>query len=92
MVGEEAQVGPEFDKVKSAGREHAPFVIRAVRDGQTVELKARAVIDSTGTWNTPNPSWGIVCPSLSVSSGVVIGVITSLSGLADGIATCAELP
>ncbi len=44
-----------FDKVKSAGREHAPFVIRAVREGQTVELKARAVIDSTGTWNTPNP-------------------------------------
>jgi N-acetylglutamate synthase-like GNAT family acetyltransferase len=44
-----------FDKVKSAGREQAPFVIRAVHQGQTIELKARAVIDSTGTWNTPNP-------------------------------------
>jgi len=44
-----------FDKVKSAGRENAPFVIRAVREGRTFELKARAVIDSTGTWNTPNP-------------------------------------
>ena len=44
-----------FDKVKSAGRETAPFVIRAVRLGETVEFKARAVIDSTGTWNTPNP-------------------------------------
>ncbi len=44
-----------FDKVKSAGRENAPFVIRAVRGGRTFELKARAVIDSTGTWNTPNP-------------------------------------
>ncbi len=44
-----------FDKVKSAGRERAPFVIRAVRDGETFELKARAVIDSTGTWNHPNP-------------------------------------
>lgn len=43
-----------FDKVKSAGREQAPFVIRAVRKNQTVELKARAVIDCTGTWNTPN--------------------------------------
>jgi len=44
-----------FDKVKSAGREQAPFVIRAVHQGRTLELKARAVIDSTGTWNTPNP-------------------------------------
>lgn len=44
-----------FDKVKSAGRENAPFVIRAVRHGETFELKARAVIDSTGTWNHPNP-------------------------------------
>ncbi|NRF71794.1 NAD(P)-binding domain-containing protein [Aquincola sp. S2] len=44
-----------FDKVKSAGRERAPFVIRAERDGQVLELRARAVIDATGTWNTPNP-------------------------------------
>lgn len=44
-----------FDKVKSAGRAHAPFVIRAVRHGEAFELKARAVIDSTGTWNQPNP-------------------------------------
>jgi len=44
-----------FDKVKSAGRDQAPFVIRAIRDGKVVELRARAVIDSTGTWNTPNP-------------------------------------
>ncbi|WP_374564068.1 arsenic resistance N-acetyltransferase ArsN2 [Ideonella sp.] len=44
-----------FDKVKSAGREAAPFVIRAERGGEVVELRARAVIDSTGTWRTPNP-------------------------------------
>lgn len=44
-----------YDKVKSKGRETAPFVIRGVRDGKSIELKARAVIDSTGTWNTPNP-------------------------------------
>jgi N-acetylglutamate synthase-like GNAT family acetyltransferase len=44
-----------FDKVKSAGRESAPFIVRAVRDGKPFELRARAVIDSTGTWNTPNP-------------------------------------
>lgn len=44
-----------FDKVKSAGREGAPFVVRAVHRGETIELQARAVIDATGTWNTPNP-------------------------------------
>lgn len=44
-----------YDKVKSSGRDAAPFVIRAVRDGKQFELRARAVIDSTGTWNTPNP-------------------------------------
>ncbi len=44
-----------YDKVKSKGRESAPFIIRAMRDGKAIELRARAVIDSTGTWNTPNP-------------------------------------
>lgn len=44
-----------FDKVKTAGREKAPFVIRMLRERKTIELKARAIIDSTGTWNMPNP-------------------------------------
>lgn len=44
-----------FDKVKTSGRDRAPFLINAVSDGQPVQFKARAVIDATGTWNTPNP-------------------------------------
>lgn len=44
-----------FDKVKSAGRDAAPFVIRALRDGRPVSFRARAVIDASGTWATPNP-------------------------------------
>jgi N-acetylglutamate synthase-like GNAT family acetyltransferase len=44
-----------FDKVKTAGREKAPFVIRALRDGRPIEFRARAVIDASGTWATPNP-------------------------------------
>lgn len=44
-----------FDKMKSAGREKASFVVRAVQDGHPIELRARAVIDATGTWGTPNP-------------------------------------
>jgi len=44
-----------FDKVKSAGRADAPFVIRAVRNREVIEFEARAVIDATGTWTHPNP-------------------------------------
>jgi len=44
-----------FDKVKSQGRDDAPFLIR-VRTAQGVEEhRAWAVVDATGTWNTPNP-------------------------------------
>jgi len=44
-----------FDKVKSEGRAEAPFVIHAVERGAPIELRARAVIDATGTWQKPNP-------------------------------------
>lgn len=44
-----------FDKVKSAGRDKAPFVVRYVQGGREHELRARAVIDATGTWSQPNP-------------------------------------
>ncbi len=53
-----------YDKVKSKGRESAPFIIRAIRDGKPIELRARAVIDSTGTWNTPNPVGASGLPAL----------------------------
>lgn len=49
-------VGREgLDKVKSAGRDRAAFVVRYLQQGQERELRARAVIDATGTWNQPNP-------------------------------------
>ncbi|HEX5541814.1 MAG TPA: NAD(P)-binding domain-containing protein [Micromonospora sp.] len=39
------------DRVKTAGREQAPFVVRL--DGGE-EMLAAAVIDASGTWRTPN--------------------------------------
>jgi thioredoxin reductase len=39
------------DRLRTAGREDAPFLVR-LADGQ--ELLARAVIDASGTWRTPN--------------------------------------
>lgn len=53
-----------FDKVKSVGRDKAPFVIRAERRGEFVELLASAVIDATGTWTTPNPLGASGLPAL----------------------------
>ena len=43
------------DEVKSAAREQSAFVIRATQGGKVIELRARAVIDATRTWNRPNP-------------------------------------
>ncbi|GIH95659.1 FAD-dependent oxidoreductase [Planobispora siamensis] len=40
-----------YDRVRTAGRERAPFLIR-LADGQ--EIAARAVVDASGTWTTPN--------------------------------------
>lgn len=44
-----------YDKVKTEGRDTAPFVIRAEHAGQSVEFRARAVLDASGTWRSPNP-------------------------------------
>lgn len=45
-----------FDKMKSAGREHAPFaLIVQDRDGRERQELASAVIDTSGTWSQHNP-------------------------------------
>lgn len=41
----------DTDRLRTAGREKAPFVVRTA-DGE--EILARAVIDASGTWRTPN--------------------------------------
>ncbi|MYL54827.1 SidA/IucD/PvdA family monooxygenase [Pontibacillus yanchengensis] len=44
-----------FDKVKTANREQAPFVIQVQKEHSNETYEARAVIDATGTWQNPNP-------------------------------------
>ncbi|MFB4294653.1 FAD-dependent oxidoreductase [Nonomuraea sp. ATR24] len=41
----------DVDRLRTAGRDSAPFVVR-LADGS--EIHARAVIDASGTWATPN--------------------------------------
>ncbi len=44
-----------LDKMKSANRENVPFVLYVDNHGGTEQIKAKAVIDATGTWGQPNP-------------------------------------
>ncbi|MDE0582321.1 NAD(P)-binding domain-containing protein [Planococcus sp. A6] len=44
------------DKMKTANREHQPFVIYVeTEDAEMERIEAKAVIDATGTWGQPNP-------------------------------------
>ena len=45
-----------YDKVRTAGRDEAPFeLIVESGAGRTERILARAVIDASGTWRLPNP-------------------------------------
>src|SRR5882672_7837735 len=54
MVTSVGRVG--FDKVKTKGREAAPFEVRYQNGKGPESLRADAVIDATGTWFAPNPA------------------------------------
>lgn len=44
-----------MDRTRSTGRASTPFLLRTVTDGVGGEVLARAVIDASGTYGTPNP-------------------------------------
>lgn len=44
-----------LDKMKSAKREEASFVVYVEKDGEIERIPAKAIIDASGTWLTPNP-------------------------------------
>jgi hypothetical protein len=43
-----------FDKLKTAGRHEAPFVLRVRSQDREEEVEARAVLDASGTWSSQN--------------------------------------
>jgi thioredoxin reductase len=53
-----------IDKVKTAGRDTAPFVIRVDTPEGEQDIVAQAVIDATGTWSNPNPLGANGLPAL----------------------------
>jgi hypothetical protein len=65
------------DKASSFGRENAPFVV-CYQDARGADhrVRARAVIDASGTWTLPNPSGvdGLPVPGERGSSRVAYGI------------------
>jgi cation diffusion facilitator CzcD-associated flavoprotein CzcO len=45
-----------LSKVKTADREKLPFVLHVVKDDKRIVFEARAIIDASGTWSSPNPA------------------------------------
>jgi len=53
------------DKMKTANRQNSSFVLHVIyNDGHEAQIEARAVIDASGTWNTPNPLGGNGLPAI----------------------------
>jgi thioredoxin reductase len=44
-----------LDKMKTYGRDELPFVIQVLEGGEINHYEAKAVIDTSGTWSSPNP-------------------------------------
>ena len=53
-----------FDKLKTKGRESAPFEIRYQNGKGPKVVKADAVIDASGTWHSPNPAGANGLPAI----------------------------
>ncbi len=73
-----------MDKGRSQGRDQAPFVLQVQDDdGQTTEVLARAVIDASGTWNTPAPlgSHGLPVPgeAKARAAGIITGALPDVT-------------
>ncbi|BBX68310.1 NAD(P)-binding domain-containing protein [Mycolicibacterium psychrotolerans] len=65
------------DRVLSAGRDSAPFVVHVIdRDGRESTLTAQAVVDASGTWMQPNPAGADGLPALGEREGAAAGVVT----------------
>ena len=53
-----------MDKTRSIGRAGRPYVVRTVRDGVVTDVRARAVLDASGTWGRSNPLGAAGLPAI----------------------------
>ena len=67
-----------IDKTRSAGREQTPFLVRVqAADGAVTEVRARSVIDASGTWGQPNPLGRSGLPAPGENAAIDKGLITA---------------
>jgi thioredoxin reductase len=73
-----------YDKMKTDGRDAAPFALRVrAGDGGETTILARAVIDASGTWSTPNPLGADGIPAIGeteASGRIAYGIPAPLGG------------
>jgi thioredoxin reductase len=66
------------DKVRTAGRDALPFVLRVSgSDGTETVIEARAVIDASGTWSMPNPAGADGLPAIgevAAADRIAVGI------------------
>jgi thioredoxin reductase len=74
-----------YDKVRTAERAQQPFVVRVVEsDGEEHALEAKAVIDASGTWASPNPAGADGLPAIgerAAADRIVYGIPDVLGAL-----------
>jgi len=65
-----------LDLSRTVGREQRPYVVRVQRaDGTLQDLRARAVIDASGTWAQSNPLGGSGIPALGEDQARAAGFL-----------------
>jgi cation diffusion facilitator CzcD-associated flavoprotein CzcO len=73
-----------IDKMKDAGRTNAPFVLQVAINGEEERFLARAVIDASGSWATPNPigADGLLAPGEAANADLIAYGIPDVCGQA----------
>ena len=67
-----------LDRTRSGGRDSTPFLIRVEdAEGSITDYRVRAVIDASGTWNTPNPLGSAGLPAVGETEAFAAGLITA---------------
>lgn len=74
-----------IDKTRSAGREQTPLLVRVQSaDGALTDVRARSVIDASGTWGQPNPLGrsGLPAPGevAAIEQGLIAAPLPAATG------------